>query len=89
MSGTDESPRIVRITWLDTGAHVDYGWANTEKYMDGLNKERMYVQTVGMLIGEDDDIYLVGLSYEPIEKKWYGGQAVHKSAVKEVEWLQP
>lgn len=88
MSGTDnETPRIARITWLDTGAHVDYGWASKEKYMEGLNKDQMYVTTVGMLIDEDDDIILVGLSYEPVAKKWYGGQAIHKSSIKGIEWL--
>jgi hypothetical protein len=89
MSGQDEAPRIVRVTWLDTGAHVDYGWAKKEKYMENLNKDQMLVQTVGMVIDEDDDIILVGLSYEPVGRQWYGGQAIHKSAIKRVEWLQP
>lgn len=73
---------IWHIRWLDTGAHVDYGWAPKEKYIADAVTDKMTVDTIGFLMHEDDDIVMVALSHV-FDDLWYGAQIIHKSSIVE------
>jgi hypothetical protein len=72
--------QYVKVVWLDSGAHIDHGWAPAEKHWaEGLSRE---VTTVGMLMQEDDDVIAVGLNFDPDTKNWYGVQLIYKPTVQ-------
>ncbi len=77
----------VRIQWIDSGMHVDKGWKSLEDYKTDINISKATVETVGILMHEDEDSLMVGLSYDPTHDAWYGAQWVLKPNIVSVEYL--
>jgi hypothetical protein len=77
---------MVEVIWLDSGAHVDHGWASAAKHWaEGLSRS---VRTVGMLMQEDEDTLAVGLNYDPSNGSWYGVQLIYRPTVQAVFGLE-
>jgi hypothetical protein len=81
------SSQLVSVQWTDSGMHVDHGWDTLDKYRQDLSPGSTRVQTVGILMHEDDEIMLIGLSYDPTHDKYYGAQMILKSNVLSIEPL--
>ena len=75
------TPPMVRVTWLDSGMHIDHGWAPRSQYIEGVLLDRMHVTTVGMLMAEDEDTVLLGLNYDPAHDAWIGAQVISKGSI--------
>ena len=74
------------VVWLDSGAHVDHGWAPAaEHWREGLSR---HVTTVGMLMQEDDDTVAVGLNYDPDTENWYGVQLIYRPTIQSITYLE-
>ena len=80
-------PRPVVVEWIDSGMHMDHGWATSEEYRARVSMDRLYVRTVGMLMDDNEDIVLVGLNYDPTHQAWVGVQAIQKSNITSMEYL--
>lgn len=71
----------VSVTWLDSGVHIDHGWASAEKYCESTGLNGMTVHTVGILMHEDEDTVMVGLSYDPTHDTWFGAQLIARQNI--------
>ncbi len=70
---------MVRVVWLDSGAHVDHGWASAAQYMStDLSRK---VTTVGMLVDESDDVVAVGLNFDPDTDNWFGVELIYRPTI--------
>lgn len=78
-------PEMVEVVWLDSGAHVDHGWAPAEDHWEeGLSRE---VRTVGMLMKEDGDVVAVGLNFDPSTGNWYAVQLIYRPTIQSISKL--
>lgn len=82
-------PRMVEVVWVDSGMHIDHGWASTEKYLTNIGLDRMTVRTVGIRVHEDDEALLVALSHDPAHDKWQGMQLILKDNIRHWCFLEP
>jgi hypothetical protein len=80
-------PRAVSVLWLDSGLHIDHGWASAATYKEGADLSRMTVLTVGLLMDENEDRILVGLNYDEAHEAWIGAQAIARSSIQKLEYL--
>lgn len=80
---------IIQVVWVDSGVHIDHGWAEKKKYLEGTGIENMVVTTVGILMHLDDDIVMVGLSHDEANDTWYGAQVIAMSNVVDITTLVP
>lgn len=80
--------RPVAVRWLDSGMHIDKGWASLEDYRANTETARMQVVTVGILMHEDDETILIGQSFDPAHDTWVGGQLIVKENVISRNWLE-
>lgn len=79
-------PAMAKVTWLDSGAHVDHGWASAKTHWaEGLSRN---VVTVGQVMQEDDEVIAIGLNYDPDTENWYGVQLIYKPTIKSIEMLE-
>lgn len=78
---------IERITWIDSGMHLDEGWASTAVYAERAKNWNGEVVTVGTVFHEDDKVVVVGLSRDTGNGNWYGAQLIYKSCITEREEL--
>jgi len=78
--------RYVKVVWLDSGAHVDHGWASAKTHMqEGLSRQ---VTTVGLLMEKSDDVIAVGLNYDPDTENWFGVELIYLPNVQSITYLQ-
>lgn len=77
------TPPVHAITWMDSGVHIDHGWGPRQSFMDAVSKQGMTVISVGMVMHEDDDVVLIGQTYDPGRDSWIAGQAIAKSNIIE------
>ncbi len=78
----------VRVTWVDSGMHIDHGWASAETYREGTTVDRMSVTTVGMLVAEEADTLLVALNHDPAHDTYLSMQLILRSDVISFERLR-
>ena len=69
----------VEIRWIDSGTQYANGWENKDDIVRGASLSE--VITVGWLMHEDDFVYYVSTSYDPVNEHFYGTQLIAKSAV--------
>jgi len=81
--------KLVHVQWRDSGIHVDKGWAGLDQYMANLSADSTLVDTVGILMHEDDDILMIGMSYDSFHDTWYGAQVILKSNIVDTYTLIP
>lgn len=81
--------RIVRVRWLDSGAHLDFdrGWRTLTEFMEKAALGTMEAETVGYLMHEDDDVILLGQTHNPTGDNWVGAQMIAKRNVLSREYL--
>ena len=69
---------IVKVEWIDSGTHVDHGWASAEKYMDDATPS--LVTTIGTLMDENEEVVAVALSHID-QKLWYSAELIARSNI--------
>lgn len=88
ITSDDRTGSEVRVTWIDSGLSRDKGWASKSKYMEGLSLQMMTVRTVGLYLGETDDVFVVAQSHDSDNGNWTATQVIAKSCIKAVHWLE-
>lgn len=70
-----------RIIWVDSGMHIDHGWASTDVYQRSANKWSGRVVTCGTVFYEDENVVVVGLSHDMNSNNWFGAQLIYKPCI--------
>ena len=78
---------LISVQWTDSGMHINHNWASLDEFKKNIGPDTTVVQTVGMLMHEEDEYILVGQSYDPTHDTWYGAQMILKSNVVSVNNL--
>lgn len=78
--------RAVRVIWTDSGFHHDEGWAPIETFM-AADVHAMRVETVGIWMGENEEVIAVAQSRDEDNCNWLAAQIILKSCVVKKEWL--
>lgn len=78
----DDTGRIVRLRWLDSGLAV-HGWHQ----MSDLPQSIEEVETVGLWMGQNDAVVMIGSSRDAHSNSWLGIQLVWKDAITTKEFL--
>lgn len=78
-----------RIEWIDSGLHIDEGWASLEVYQSVAKGWDGTVTTIGFPIYEDDDRIVLALSRDHQRDHYYGAQLILKSCIKARDVLAP
>lgn len=81
-------PSMVHVEWIDSGMHMDHGWASQNEYMARASMDRLTVHTVGLLMQNGSDLVLIGLNYDPAHDAWIGVQAIQRSNIISMEMLR-
>lgn len=81
------SQSLSRITWVDSGMHLDHGWAPTDVYKRSANKWHGQVVTTGEVFYEDHMVVVVGLSKDTAGDNWFGAQLIYKPCILTWEYL--
>ncbi len=63
--------------------HIDEGWNSTEVYLNSIRGWTGKVVTVGQVMHEDDNVVVVGMSYDTSNQHWYGAQLIFKQNIVE------
>lgn len=72
------------IRWRDSGMHLaNEEWTKITRLRAQSVAASMEVVTVGVLVHEDDDIVILGLSLDQAEGAVFGAQAIWKGAIVE------
>jgi hypothetical protein len=74
-------PRLVHVEWVDSGLNIDHGWASKDKYLENTEKKRMLVDTVGILMHEDEEKVVVALSHDQNLDTWYSAQLILRESI--------
>ncbi|KKN26965.1 hypothetical protein LCGC14_0869610 [marine sediment metagenome] len=87
-----DEQRIVRIDWVDA-IHTNDGWRPLQYYLEKFKTFHSRVHsTVGFLVGETDDYYLVALDIaeatNDVPMLVNQLQLIHKNMVTQIEELQ-
>lgn len=83
----DNVGRAVRIHWIDSGMSL-HGWRTS----DTLPEMTPYIETVGIWMGENPNVVMVGGSRDPSnvdssKGNWGECQLIWKLAITRMEWL--
>jgi xanthine/CO dehydrogenase XdhC/CoxF family maturation factor len=79
--------KFVRVIWLDSGMHMDYGWDKRERYLADANLGRMEVTTVGILMHEDEETVVVALNHDKAHDTWIGAQVIARQSIITMDLL--
>lgn len=77
----------VSVQWIDSGIHIDDGWAPIAEYIAKAASQMGEVETVGTLIGVTDDALIVGLSVDGKNDTVFGAQVIMRSNITVVSVL--
>ncbi len=77
-----------KVTWTDSGLQMTPGWADLSVYESAAREWTGTVTTIGMPIYEDDNVLVLGLSYDAENDNYYGAQLIAKNCVRSREVLQ-
>lgn len=72
---------MLAVDWIDSGLHIDEGWATLEVYQSVAREWNGTVTTVGFPIYEDDDRLVLALSRDHQRDCYYGAQLILKSCI--------
>lgn len=78
--------RAIRVMWTDSGCHHDAGWAKLDEFFDGTLRV-LDVETIGLWMGENDDIVAVAQSRDVGNDNWMAAQVIWKPSIISKEWL--
>jgi len=72
------------IRWRDSGMHLASDeWTAISRVRAEAGLTGMEVTTVGMLVHEDDDVVILGLSIDETGDTVFGAQAIWKACILE------
>lgn len=70
------------IRWRDSGMHLaSEEWTSITRVRAQVSIAGMEVTTVGMLVHEDDDVVILGLSVDESSDTVFGAQAIWKACI--------
>lgn len=69
------------VEWVDSGLHIDEGWASLDVYRSVAKEWDGKVTTVGFPIYEDDECLVLALSRDHQRDHFYGAQLIAKAAI--------
>lgn len=78
--------RAIRIIWTDSGMSRDKGWASREVYAE-FDMSSLTCETVGLWLGQDDDVVAVAQSRDEVNDNWLCAQIIWKPSIIRKEWL--
>lgn len=80
--------RVVRIRWIDSGMSLPHRWLTREQAMTKMETmESAPVETVGLWMGENDYVVMVGQSRDRTNDNWMAAQLIWKQCITEKEFL--
>jgi len=75
---------VEAIRWRDSGMHLaSEEWTPIANLRAQAVISGMEVTTVGVLVHEDDDVVVLGLSVDEVGGTVYGAQAIWKASILE------
>lgn len=74
--------RPVRIRWTDSGMAI-HGWQPREVIEPVMSS----VETVGLWMGENEEIVMIGGSRDRLNGNWGECQLIWKPSISHKEWL--
>ena len=69
------------VEWIDSGLHIDEGWAKLEVYKSVAKGWNGRVTTVGFPIYEDDQVLVLALSRDNANDSYFGGQLIARDSI--------
>lgn len=82
---------VIYVRWVDSGMHLDHGWASREDYTARAGTDRLEVESVGFLMDENDEVIVLGQCFDASGNLWNGAQLIHKPSIIErtalTSWL--
>lgn len=82
VSDDEHKGKAVRIRWIDSGLAL-HGWQR----MDALPKDTPAIETVGLWMGENERVVMVGGSRDADNDNWGECQLIWKPSITAKEWL--
>lgn len=79
------------IEWLDSGMHINEGWAPVAEHLKNWKIDNMLVKSAGILVYDDDDVIGLGLSISEANGKEnemiFGLQLIFKANITEASHI--
>jgi hypothetical protein len=75
--------RVVRVRWTDSGLAM-HGW---QELRDASTKTVSDVETVGLWMGENDNVVMVAGTRDADNENWLNVQLIWKPSIISKEWL--
>lgn len=69
------------VEWVDSGLHIDEGWAPLDVYRSVAREWTGKVTTVGIPIYEDDERLVLALSRDDERDHVFGAQLIAKNCI--------
>lgn len=79
----EDTGRAVQVTWTDSGQAL-HGWQSEATIREHVMP---VIETVGIWIGESDDMVMVAGSRDETNCNWGECQLIWKPAISRKEWL--
>ena len=83
VSADDNTGRAVRVRWIDSGLAVGHGWKQTSELPSSVER----VETVGLWMGENEEVVMVGGTRDTANESWLAVQLIYKPCITGMEWL--
>ena len=71
------------VRWLDSGTHLSDGWMQLDVVRQQAKASLQYVDTVGFVVHEDEEVVVLGLSHDAVHDTVYGAQVIAKANIVE------
>lgn len=75
--------RLVRIVWRDSGIEHEGGWRTSAQ----IENRTPLVQSVGLVVHEDDDNLTIATGHSDELGLWYGIHTIWKPAIESIRGL--
>lgn len=72
---------IVAVEWIDSGLHIDEGWATLDVYRSVARGWNGTVTTIGFPIYEDDERVVLALSRDHQRDHYFGAQLIWQRSI--------
>jgi hypothetical protein len=82
VSQDEDTGRPVRVRWVDSGLGIT-GW----KQMKDMPSDVSHCESVGLWMGENDRIVMIGGSRDDTNDNWNEAQLIWKPSIISKEWL--
>jgi len=79
----DNVGRAIRVVWVDSGLAVHDGWIDADSLPDNVET----VESVGIWIGENDNVVIIAGTRDHENEQWLNCQLIWKKAIVEKRWL--